>query len=44
MSKLCPYCFENFEIEKTQFRCASHVSQCTHVPDDVLRKLWNYHD
>ena len=43
MSKLCPYCFENFEIEKTQFRCASHVSQCTHVPDDVLRKLWNYH-
>ncbi|MBP9759404.1 hypothetical protein KBD45_06935 [Candidatus Dojkabacteria bacterium] len=43
MSKLCPYCFENFEIEKTQFRCANHVSRCTHVPDDVLINLWHDH-
>lgn len=38
--EVCPFCFENFRLNETPFRCASPPKICAPKPDPVLQKHW----
>jgi len=40
-NKICPFCFEEFNIQQTPFRCSSPPSVCKYSPDPILTSKWN---
>jgi len=38
--QVCPYCFEEYRIRETPFRCASPIGRCTPEVDEVRKKQW----
>jgi len=39
--EVCPYCFEEYSLRETPFRCASPLSRCTPEVDEVRARVWN---
>ena len=39
-SLLCPYCFDDFKLSVTPFRCDSPPDRCAPEPDEVFGKAW----
>jgi len=38
--EVCPFCFEEFSLKDTPFRCASPPARCAFEPDKVRAKIW----
>lgn len=38
--QVCPYCFEEYRIRETPFRCASPTGRCTPEVDEIRKRLW----
>jgi len=39
-TETCPYCFEQFKLTQTPFRCSSPPARCTPEPDPVRERAW----
>jgi len=39
-TETCPYCFEQFKLAETPFRCSSPPARCTPEPDPVRERAW----
>lgn len=37
---ICPYCFEDFELKSSPFRCANDPLVCSPEPDEVYKEKW----
>lgn len=39
-TETCPYCFEQFKLKETPFRCSSPPARCKPEPDAVRERVW----
>jgi hypothetical protein len=38
--EVCPYCFEEYRLRETPFRCSSPASRCALEVDEVRKRCW----